>query len=112
MKVVINRCFGGFGLSKEAQERYKIDECDYRFEDEKPRHDPELVRAVEEMGDKANGAYSALMIIEWPDKIPYQIDEYDGSESLSVDWPAYIKKLADRFGSMIPTEELLKAIRR
>ena len=54
------------------------------------RHDPILVRVVEELGDKADGMYAELDIAEVSG--PYRIDEYDGFESVetpdSYDWIA------------------------
>lgn len=52
------------------------------------RHDPILVQVVEELGDKADGMYAKLDIVEVSG--PYRIDEYDGYESVetpdSYDW--------------------------
>ena len=44
------------------------------------RNDPALVQVVEEMGDKANGDHATLKVVEIPDDVEWQIDEYDGSE--------------------------------
>lgn len=44
------------------------------------RTDPILVQVVEELGKKANGKYSSLKVVEIPDDVEWQIDEYDGSE--------------------------------
>ena len=46
------------------------------------RDDPKLIQAVEELGDKANGGFSDLRIIEIPDDVKWVIDEYDGMESI------------------------------
>jgi len=51
---------------------------------------PLLVRVVEEMGEKANGRFAKLEIIEIPDDIKFEIDEYDGFESIHEkhrSWP-------------------------
>lgn len=45
-----------------------------------PRNDPALVQTVEELGDKAAGRYSSLKIVEIPDDVKWEIDEYDGLE--------------------------------
>jgi hypothetical protein len=54
------------------------------------RNDPALAQVVEELGDKANGSYAALRIIELPAGTLYRIDEYDGIESVETkdtyDW--------------------------
>ena len=135
MKVVINKCYGGFGLSKEAYIRYAeikgtpvwIEE-DHKFKslglftvwtvppEQRPeskedsfyemsmeerkaynesyssntihcrdieRNDPALVKAVEELGDKANGKHAKLDVIEIPDGIDFEVEEYDGKEWVS-----------------------------
>jgi len=47
------------------------------------RADPLLVQVVEELGEKANGSCSELRVIEIPDDIEWEIDEYDGMESVN-----------------------------
>ncbi len=143
-KIVINNCFGGFGLSPKAIKRiaelqgkecyffewvinediYKplsLEEAeekslffsafsvpnpkevlpkeqkgedgtykDYNEEYEKislksspeNRGDPLLIQVVEELGDEANGRCAKLKIIEIPNDVDYEIDEYDGLESI------------------------------
>ena len=44
-----------------------------------PRHDPELVKTVEDLGSEANGSHAHLKIKELKGN-RYVIDEYDGSE--------------------------------
>lgn len=44
------------------------------------RDDPILIQVVEELGKKANNIYSELKIVEIPDDVEWQIDEYDGVE--------------------------------
>lgn len=46
------------------------------------RHDPLLIRIVEELGEKASGGFAKLKIVEIPDGTNYEIDEYDGMESV------------------------------
>ncbi len=137
MEIVINKCFGGFGLSLKAQKRYlelkglpcyfykqtkynfkdDINEyCIYNNSDEDmfvytftkylgdkldieklpseeykkyifyceniERTDPILIQVVKELKDEANGDGARLMIIEIPDGIKYEIDDYDGQESI------------------------------
>lgn len=147
MKIAINACFGGFGLSREAIsllakkrgrecyffgnargkdgklniDRYEPDTsslCFYAFDipnpnevlsynksrhemtgEEKEAHnrlydkhsldtspddrtDPLLIEVIEELGDAANGSCAKLKVIEIPDGIEYEIEEYDGNESV------------------------------
>lgn len=81
LKVVINRCYGGFGLSKKAialMKEYGI-EYDYNTTE---RHDPVLVRVVEELGDEANGEFSKLKVEEIT--FGYHIHDYDGKETIET----------------------------
>lgn len=103
MKLVINTCWGGFGISRAAAEHMAANGSerakqellqnpnkwygygyvegmsgpdDYTYS----RHDPLLVAAVEALGEKANGKYADLKVVEIPDGIEYYIEEYDGKE--------------------------------
>ena len=80
MKVVINKCFGGFGLSKEAYEFLNIPWDGYGFEFRKDRSNPALVKCVEALGDKSSGGLSNLKVVEIPDDVEWEIDEFGGVE--------------------------------
>lgn len=90
-EVVINQCYGGFGLSKEACEKLqklghplalKYKENDeyyggsYLYDIE--RDDPLLIQVVKELGEKANGCSAKLKIVTIC--FDYTIEEYDGIE--------------------------------
>lgn len=81
-KVVLNQCYGGFGLSKEAYAwlhgKYNLD---YEQVDDLPRHDKRLVECVELLGRRANTMFSNLKVLEISGN-KYQIFDYDGSETL------------------------------
>lgn len=81
-RVVINSCHGGFGLSDEAVNRYKelTGVTDLKSYDDISRDDPYLISAIKELGDKANGSYAELKIVEIPADVDWTIKEYDGSE--------------------------------
>lgn len=87
-RVVINDCYGGFGLSADALEKYKqltgIDD-DCFFAREIDRDDPYLVKIVKEMGELANGPCANLKIVEIPADVKWHIAEYDGSEWVAED---------------------------
>lgn len=133
MKVVINNCFGGFGLSnfgeleylklkgktaffyKQTQYKHnggidlyeKIDPnerkmfshtltkdmgdsfsefpCDefYFSSREIERTDEDLIKVIETFGEKVNGQCSSLTIVDIPDGVNYEIDEYDGNEHIA-----------------------------
>ena len=114
MKIAINRCFGGFGLSDEAFERYlelkgieyetspsnwsftkgakdywhrgHVGENDhYLFCRDVDRDDPALIQAIEEFGDNASGKWANVAIVDVPDDVKWHIAEYDGYEHVAED---------------------------
>jgi len=83
MKVVINKCYGGFSLSPEAIQRYadlKGVHANSFHDRDIPRNDTALVRVVEELGKQADGRHASLKVVEIPDGTEWIIDEYDGIE--------------------------------
>jgi hypothetical protein len=108
-KVVINCCFGGFGMSHAAIMRYAelkglnmivVEEkrfgSDYSYylneiSDDNfwydnliyDRSDPALVQTVEELGALASGQYAELKVVEIPDGVNWYVDEYDGREHIA-----------------------------
>jgi hypothetical protein len=83
IKVVINACHGGFGLSAAAESKYKelagVLDPDFRSR-LIPRDDAHLIAVVELMGSKACGGHAELKIVEIPDDVNWYIEEYDGRE--------------------------------
>ena len=81
--IVINTCYGGFGLSSRAEAEYKVaagiteDKWSYYDLD---RSDPYLVKIVKDLGSAANGAHANLKIVEIPGDVEWEIGEYDGNE--------------------------------
>lgn len=112
-KIVYNACYGGFSLSDAAYELYAElagieiypeksswsthyytspptgDSTDYDRDSlsgrDMPRHDPILVKVVEQLGDAANGMCAKLRIYE-TESNQYIIEEYDGNESVVVNY--------------------------
>jgi len=84
MKVVINDCHGGFGLSEAALKEYKdrkgITDKNFWYYDI-PRDCPVLVEIVER--GAADGAYADLKVVEIPDDVNWYIEEYDGLEHVA-----------------------------
>ena len=86
MKVVINRDFGGFGLSDEAIALYaekKGIPVDDVYDCDIPRDDLVLVWIVEHLGLKANGDYAELKVVEIPEDVDWFISDYDGIEHIA-----------------------------
>jgi len=67
-------------LSKKEQD--KLWDKHYIKDREIDRDDPDLVRTVEELGAAASGTHAKLTVIKIPDDVKYQIDDYDGMESV------------------------------
>lgn len=132
MKVVVNRCYGGFGLSDKACEmvmkrkgfecfRYKQTKYKYRDGVEEyircesfgkddvfthyqtidlgkkidklpnetywwygrlERDDTDLIAVVEELGEEADGRFAKLEVVEIPDGVNWELDDYDGIETI------------------------------
>jgi len=94
MKIAINVDFGGFGLSKAAfaelgipwdgygylrNEDFDITSDDYNAY----RSHPKLIAAIEKIGvEQASGSMAQLRIIDIPDGMEFEIDNYDGMESV------------------------------
>jgi hypothetical protein len=110
MKLVLNKAYGGFGLSDGATRHLaalkgiQLFEKDCEFWTEfylDPAHslpftahdldrtDPDLIRVVEEFGALANGSASRLEIVDLHSGQQYRICEYDGKEWLEL--PSDIK---------------------
>ena len=85
MKVAYNACYGGFGLSDKACKVLseikgkEVGSYDFNGDD---RSDPDLIKVIEDLGKEANGMCADLQIQEIPDGAEFEIDEYDGSESV------------------------------
>lgn len=78
-KVVINVQFGGFRIAR----GYGPYMCDHKVCDRECRLHPDLIAAIERDGTKAvSGMYSKLQIVTVPADLDFQINEYDGGESL------------------------------
>ena len=106
MEIVINRCYGGFGISTEAVkelrkrgnkaalkivlkgERYEggkgdINDYDGNNYDDIPRDDKDLIKLLKEWGSKkVSGNCAELDIVKIPNGIKWEIDEYDGMETV------------------------------
>ncbi len=82
MKVVINTCYGGYGLSSLATAEYEKAVGRYLPYHEIERDDPALVAIVERLGKNAWGNYAELKVVEIPDDVEWQLNDYDGVETI------------------------------
>lgn len=79
MKIVLNRCFGGFSLSETAVKALGLSSPYSDIE----RTNPLLIKLVEANPAAASGPYAILDVVEIPDSATdWDIDEYDGAESV------------------------------
>jgi hypothetical protein len=84
MKIVVNTCYGGFGLSKEAEAEFRqkagLSDDFWLGRLDDYRDHPILVAMVEADADGVSGDAAELDIIEIPDDVDWVIEEYDGIE--------------------------------
>jgi hypothetical protein len=95
MKMILNDCYGGFGIAgplKEWEDRKNagLDPAAdwgkwFKLEDYQNRTNPEAIAILEEYGAEAcSGRYANLEIVEIPDTATdFEIDDYDGVETVS-----------------------------
>lgn len=85
-KVVINNCFGGFGLSDKClQILSKEKNIPNLHDSDLLRDDPLLVKLVEQYGKDSWGRFAELKIVEIPMDVKWHIAEYDGLEHIAED---------------------------
>lgn len=100
MRVVYNACFGGFGLSELAlvelaklkgvdltgmkfeYSHFSNEDYSQVFDCPRDRTDADLVSVVDTLGERASSSLAKLCIAEIPDGVEYEIDDYDGFESV------------------------------
>lgn len=80
MKVVINKCYGGFELSELAIAQLKA--LGHIEPESLSRWDHDLVSVVETLGDEANGDFACLNVVDVFE--PFRIHEYDGFETIET----------------------------
>lgn len=84
-KVVLNGCYGGFGLSEKAYKFLGLEWDGYGYDYMCDRENPKLVECVETLGDEASGSCARLYVEEYDDeKYDYMISNYDGIENLEL----------------------------
>lgn len=120
MKILINGCYGGFGISDEAKAEYERrtgEKISYDCDNDN-RYNPILIQIREEFGrDRFSGDYASIHIktIDEIYKDYYTINEYDGIESIEIDYAGYerdnlIYKIKMILRSTIPNEQKILEI--
>jgi hypothetical protein len=94
MKIVINRRWGGFGVSEAVYNELGIPwdgygyisnlDLDIESEDyQQYRAHPLLIQAIEKVGlEESSGTHALLKIVEIPDDVDWYIDDYYGMEKV------------------------------
>ena len=90
MKIVINKCFGGFAVNDNIVKMLNL-ESRYDLEDD--RTNVKLIELIES-GVNVNDNYSDLFVVEIPDDATdYMINEYDGYETVYYVLDGKIKRV-------------------
>lgn len=75
-------------FNKDYGDSFSLEECktfekgSILFDMDINRDDKDLVDIIKIMGDKANGEYAKLCIVNIPDDVNWQISEHDGFEHI------------------------------
>jgi hypothetical protein len=115
IEVLYNYCYGGFNPSEKAKELYieKMLEIDKDFNNEHfnmsfvDRDDQILIEIFHQLGvEKFSGTYSRVKSQKIPKKFKdcFDISEYDGKESVNIN---YIKYKLDRIRDILKNKEFL-----
>ena len=81
MKVVVNRCYGGFSLSEAAEAAWES-RTGREFDSwHVPRHDPDLIAVVQLLDKEASGECAELEVVNIKGN-QYLITDYDGAETI------------------------------
>ena len=95
IEILYNGCYGGWGISDKAVELYKLRNvnCNNFDDEDLCRNDPILIQIYNELGKEFNGEYAKIKIKKIPKKYKnyYYIHEYDGLESVKIDYTNYDK---------------------
>jgi hypothetical protein len=89
MKVLLNKCYGGYSFSEEFVKHLIYNDIvpDYTNYHNLQRHDQRVVEEAIKFGlDNASGMCASLEVREVPDGANYSISEYDGMESIDHIW--------------------------
>lgn len=80
MQVVLNRCYGGFGINRETSKKLRLDENDW-IEPDDIRYNQQLISLIKQ-GFDCNDDTADLNVFTIPDNCEHFIYDYDGIETL------------------------------
>lgn len=77
MKVIVNKCFGGFNINETIANKYGVDAYG-----EDARHNENIINLIES-GIDCSGLFAQLEVVEIPENATdWEINDYDGFESI------------------------------
>lgn len=84
VKIVVNRCFGGYGLSEAAYAELGLewDRYGLEYREHYNRDSQELVACVEKLGAAASGSLAKLKVVDIQDDVDWVIEDTDGFETI------------------------------
>lgn len=104
IEVLYNDCYGGWTLSNKAKELYKLRKNNLSNTYISKRSDPILIQIYYELGDKFDDKFSKTNIKKI-DKIYekyYDIEEYDGLESVIINYDKYnLDKIKNKLNEIL-----------
>ena len=104
IEVLYNDCYGGWTLSNKAKELYKLRKNNLSNAYISKRSDPILIQIYNELGDKFDDKFSKTNIKKI-DKIYekyYDIEEYDGLESVIINYDKYnLDKIKNKINEIL-----------
>jgi len=84
MKIVINTCFGGFGISDSGRIEYERRiGVDLGWDWDISRIDRTLVAMIEKDSNLYSGKFASLKVVTIPDNVDWEIVDYDGQEHIA-----------------------------
>ena len=75
--------YADFAVAKDSSFGSKYYPVRRSYQDADFRCDPVVVEIVEILGEKANGQFAKLKIVEIPEDVEFEIQEYDGLEHVA-----------------------------
>ena len=91
IEVLYNGCYGGWGISDKAKELYTSRQIKNDTYYLRRRSNTILVQIYKELGNEFDDKYSKTKIEKIPKKFEnyYYITEYDGLETVEIDYTKY-----------------------
>ena len=80
MKIILNKCYGGYSLSDELM---RVAKATYAHDDD-TRTNPDLIAYLQANPEAGKFHYTDLRVVEIPDTTTdWIVDEYDGMEAIT-----------------------------